>query len=446
MAQIAPFDYGNAIQQGTQNALSTLKARQGVREFNRQGAIRDAYQGGASDEEAANVLRKQGYGQAANALTQQAQQRRGRRLKNEVDAMKFVSAAAPMARDQQSWSRVRQKMIDVAGADPQSLPEEYNPEFVQALAGEAQNKLSGSDLVKVTGPDGEPRFVPASQAPGMQAYEQPEGMSQRDQEVMNLVERGIPYEWAQDVAAGNVSSETDAFGRTILTNRATQERKILGEEQQKGQQGRQSEQQAQTQDPIQPQDEQEQNLFRAVDETGPWAWLRSAGNNVVGPFMEGVPFEETAASKQQIRQFNYAVQQAFKQDDGRMSNYERQIIREFLPDPDRIMTDPDAERTKLREMRTFLERQKEQLQQSMDQTVTQQEKGKLANQIQTVDRVMNLMGTPEGARRQGGPGIRGAAQQQYSADNPATPQTQEDYESLPSGAYFRDDEGLKRKP
>lgn len=31
-------------------------------------------------------------------------------------------------------------------------------------------------------------------------------------------------------------------------------------------------------------------------------------------------------------------------------------------------------------------------------------------------------------------------------ENPATPQTQEDYEALPSGAYFRDDEGLKVKP
>jgi len=118
-----------------------------------------------------------------------------------------------------------------------------------------------------------------------------------------------------------------------------------------------------------------------------------------------------------------------------MSNYERRIIRDFLPNPDQILTDPDKERAKPREMRTFLQRQRKHLQESMDKTVTQKEKGNLANQIQTVDRVLNLMGNEGG-------------EQEYTKANPASPQTQEDFQSLPEGAVYKDpDDGrMYRKP
>ena len=432
-SQFGTFDYGRRIQQGTQNARNVLQFQQGAEERQRQNALRQSVRSTAGEEDpntaAANRLRQQGYGQAANKLVQQGQQTRQGELQLGLNEYKLLSQEAAKVSDQQSYDAFRESAIQNGLVDPRQVPEEYSSEVQENL-----NRLAGVqrdlELVEVQGPGGGTIYAPEQEAIGMRAPS--EGMSEREKEIQNLIQRGIPENWARDVASGNVQIDQDNFGRTILTNRATQERMILGEGQQdQGQAGQAEEEQ----DIIQPRNQQEQNMFQAVDETGPWAALRSLSNNVIGPFTEGVPFEETAESKQQIRQFNYAVQQAFKQDDGRMSNYERQIIREFLPDPDRVFTDPDKERSKLKEMRTFLQRQRDQLEQSMGETVTQQERGQLANQRQTVDRVLNLMGEPE-------------QQEQFTRESPAAPETQQDFDALPSGSVFRDpDDGqLYRKP
>lgn len=177
MPQFQPFNYAQAVGQGTQNALNTLKARQGVRDVKRQNAIHETGQKLGDDysyESHANALRKQGYTQAANALTQQGQKQRANRIQNELDGMKFIAATAPMASDQQSYERIKQRWVDLGIAEPNELPEQFDPNFMRSLQGKAEGRLSGSDLVKVQGPDGSPVFVPAEQAVGLSAYQEGE--------------------------------------------------------------------------------------------------------------------------------------------------------------------------------------------------------------------------------------------------------------------------------
>lgn len=187
MPQFQPFDYGRAIQQGTQNALSALQARQGINTLKRNRAIRQTGQQAAADgsysfDEHANALRKMGYVQAANTLTQQAHQNRSNRISTALEGMQFIAATAPMARDQQSYEQVVSRWQELGLVNPGELPEQYDPTLLRSLQGKAEDRLSASDLVKVMvpGADGEPRaaWVRADQAIGLQPYQEPDsGMS-----------------------------------------------------------------------------------------------------------------------------------------------------------------------------------------------------------------------------------------------------------------------------
>lgn len=70
----------------------------------------------------------------------------------------------------------------------------------------------------------------------------------------------------------------------------------------------------------------------------------------------------------------------------------------------------------------------------------------------TVNNFRNSYRTRRGEQFQGDlgvsqlPTIESGESGQFTRDNPAEPQTKQEYDALPSGAYFRDDEGLKRKP
>lgn len=187
MPQINTFDYGKAIGQGTQNALSTMQAQQGMNQLRQQKASREALQGaGGNYDQAANTLRKQGHAQAANTLTQQGQQQRAGEMEHQLNQMKLVQATAPMARDQRSWDKVRQRWIKW-GAPEEALPEQFDPNFVRSVAGEAEKKLSGSDLVEVQGPEGQPIYAPADQAVGLSPYQEPE---QQDTSPTNVLMPG----------------------------------------------------------------------------------------------------------------------------------------------------------------------------------------------------------------------------------------------------------------
>lgn len=219
--------------------------------------------------------------------------------------------------------------------------------------------------------------------------------SATEREISDLISRGVPPGWAQDVARGNVKTETDDFGNIRAVNIATGEVRNLSGQQ--GSRGAEAGAKVPGQNAGRGQRGQG-DVFGAVEEgTGPIAGLRAATNAVVGPFIEGTPFENTARARAGLRNFAQEAKTALV-NNPRFPVAEQQIVQELMPDPGRFWVDPDAERDKLRELRSFLQNKISQNRRSMSSgQVTQDEHGRLANQIESIERVLGLMGSPDQA-------------------------------------------------
>lgn len=346
----------------------------------------------------------------------------------------------------------RQRMIDALSSNPDTAPTAAQLQLSQALqpeqartqtiSGEQANRMFGTQL----SPGAAVTVESGQQGRRITDVQEPSGQdsTQTEREIRRYMDRGYSRSVSEDIAFGNIDVETDQFGNTYLVNKATGNRRVLRGE--GGGQGRGREQPARGEG--QPGETPGTDLEEATEEgTGPFSMGRAAVNAVVGPFIEGTPFPETSRSRAAIRNFNQTAKQALVNSD-RFPVYEQKIVQQLLPDPDQFFNDPDAEREKLTEMRGFLQRKKDRIQESMQSGgVTTGERGELSNQVATIDRILGLMEPTSGQSPQGGPGIREPEEgSRFTVDNPAQPTTREEYEQLPSGAYFRDDEGLKRKP
>lgn len=197
---------------------------------------------------------------------------------------------------------------------------------------------------------------------------------------------------------GRFRSEVDQFGNVTIIDSTTGE--IVRREGRPGAQAPQS-----GEGPKRRADGQG-DVFGAVEEgTGPIASFRAGINNVIGPFMSGIPFEGTNRARAGIRNFNQEAKTALV-NNPRFPVAEQKVVQEMLPDPSQFFQDPDAARQDLMELRTFLTNKRQQLQRSVQSgNVTQDEVGKLSNQMEAINRVLGLMGSPDGPQgEQGGEG------------------------------------------
>lgn len=455
MAQFQPFDYGRAVQRGTQNALATLQTRGAANEMQRQQAIRGAFQGGASNEQAANALRKQGYGMAANELTRMSEERRSRRISSELEGMQFIAATAPMARDDRSWQAVKRKWENLGIADPGELPDQYDPQLVQALSGKARERLSASDLVEVVGPDGRVTYVPADEASGMQVPQEDKDFGGLKSSDTNAIHRQAAslYGGVYDPQTGefrglDAGSAKNALAISEQASRIYQEgRGRVSHSEAVSRAARQSGIDiggAPTEaPPEQEAPERAQDVGgieeAAMEGTGPWAAARQGWNRIIGPFKDGQPFPETEDARQSLRIFNQQIKQSLTANP-KNPVAELNTIQGFLPNPDLVFTDPDGERAKIKKLRDFLKQRRE-LNQNQIKTapIPTTVKDKFAEQNAQIDQALTLMDEFGGSES-------GEETREYTMSNPASPQTQKEYDDLPSGAFFTDDEGLKRKP
>ena len=142
----------------------------------------------------------------------------------------------------------------------------------------------------------------------------------------------------------------------------------------------------------------EHSVFEAVNEgIGPVSAGRNFINQTIGAVMDGTPYAETARAKQGIRQFNQEAKTALV-NNPRFPVAEQKIIQDMLPNPDRVMSDPDAARGDLVEMRSFLlNKRQNNVRAIQSGDVTTDKAEELKNQVAGIDRVINLMGRPPGA-------------------------------------------------
>lgn len=219
--------------------------------------------------------------------------------------------------------------------------------------------------------------------------------SATEQEINDLIARGVPPGWAQDVARGNVKTESDPFGNIRAVNLATGEVRNLSAGRQVGAGPGASG--GQTQGHV-GQRGHNSGVFGAIEEgTGPFSGLRAAWNATVGPLLEGTPNEETAEARAAVRNFSQVAKQALVNSE-RFPVYEQKLVANLLPDADRFWTDPDSERAKLRELHSFLqERINQNLASMRSGQVTEKERGDLSNQNESIRRILGLMGDPDQA-------------------------------------------------
>lgn len=111
--------------------------------------------------------------------------------------------------------------------------------------------------------------------------------------------------------------------------------------------------------------------------------------------------------------------------EGKPSNWEQQQVDKLLPDPTSAFTSPTSARKAAEEMREFLKLMREQYENAArNPDVTPDQRAKSADTAQRYNQALALLGNPSGSTARSAP------------DAPYV-QTQEEYDSIPSGSNFR---------
>lgn len=246
-------------------------------------------------------------------------------------------------------------------------------------------------------------------------------LSERQQEILNLVDRGISPNLANDIASGNVKvSGPDQFGNFYRTNIATNEKELIPDKEAKVL--------------VQIVEEnveaeignKQQSIKQATEKgTGPFAQVQAGISNVIGPFVEGALFEDTTESRQQLNIFKQTAKTALV-NNPKFPVSEQELVANLLPDPDKFFKDPDTARSDLKKLEESLQGLKSAKEKQLSKTtLTTERRGELTDQISRIDEIMSLMKGGEEA---------------------PTVSTQEEFDALPSGAVYIENGDKYRKP
>lgn len=131
----APFNYGQAVGQGTQNALTALQLKTAASEMQDKAAIKNAFQEAAqTGQDPSNVLAAKGYHKESNALRESA-------AKVALENYTLLEKSAKLVTDQPTYDAWRKAAISRKTPGAEELPGQYNPELVDHVAGRAREKI-----------------------------------------------------------------------------------------------------------------------------------------------------------------------------------------------------------------------------------------------------------------------------------------------------------------
>lgn len=226
--------------------------------------------------------------------------------------------------------------------------------------------------------------------------------NQRDQKIANYKAMGIDPDSAVKLADDlMVLTQPDQFGNSYLVDKATgnaQRLKVKNP----------SDVTTSDQGTAPPPSAAAPNLESATKGgTGLYARLGTIFDAVAGgiftPGTSQAP--ETAKAKQTIRMFNQTAKTMLV-NNPRFPVAEQQLVEKMLPDPDAMFTNPATEAQKVPQLRDYLVRLREGAQQSIQSgNITQQETGLLANKVESINRILDLMGPVSGGRGGGQPTV-----------------------------------------
>ena len=232
-----------------------------------------------------------------------------------------------------------------------------------------------------------------------QAFE----VEQKGKRSKELQARGISKELADDISAGDVRVfGPDQFGKFSIINEATGVRSPVVDE-----------------DNVSISNILDEELQgRSLEEdvakgTGPFAKIQAGISNVFGPFIEGAVFEDTTRARQNILSFRQFAKIGIV-NNPRFPVAEQEQINRLLPNPDDFFIDPDTARSNLKELKSFLFKQKNAKESQIKGDITSKRKSELSDQISRLNELLSLVTTEK--------------------DNAIS--SQEDVDKLPSGTEF----------
>jgi len=242
-------------------------------------------------------------------------------------------------------------------------------------------------------------------------------LTEKDKRIQHLIGRGYTPDFANDVASGSIEIKgPDQYGQYTRVNSVTNESTpVTGEDAERITQEMEQAppaQEEQAPEAQQPAKQERLSLEGAVEEgTGPFAAIRTGISNVIGPFMEGEVFKETASAKQKVRTFNQFAKTALV-NNPRFPVAEQKIVQQLLPDVEAVFLDPDRARTALDELKDSLNEMHDAKAKELGKEgITLKRRAELSDQMSRVNEILTLMteeepeslpeGVPEGSEPAG---------------------------------------------
>ena len=249
-------------------------------------------------------------------------------------------------------------------------------------------------------------------------------LSEREKRILQLRERGFSEEFAQDVAAKDVSvTGPDKFGDFFVVNAVTgTKRKVEGQDKKAILDIVPPETEV---PPVEGKDVTDLPEKRSIEEnikkgTGPFSKIQAGISNVFGPVIEGAIFKDTTDARQQVRIFSQIAKVGLI-NNPKFPVAEQQIVAGLLPNPDDFLRDPDTSASNLRELKGFLTTSKEaKVKESKKERISAERRADLSDQVSTIDELLSLMEKPKSEKK--------AKRQNLS--------TQEQVDALPKGTKF----------
>ena len=141
--------------------------------------------------------------------------------------------------------------------------------------------------------------------------------------------------------------------------------------------------------------------------TGPYRALGAALDAVVGgllsPLGVGSLFPQTTAAREQLRILNQTMKTAFV-NNPRFPVAEQETVKGFLVDPDDFWANPETMVQRMIDLRDYMVRRRQQNTASLQNAqITQDERGRLADEVASIDRILGLMGDPNTTGAVSGP-------------------------------------------
>ena len=274
------------------------------------------------------------------------------------------------------------------------------PLIVRGKVETAESLLMEGGLAQYISPESQRSLRRSIETIRFNRDEKTKELSEREKRIIQLRERGFSEEFAQDVAAKDVSVVgPDKFGEFYVVNTVTgTRRKVEGSDRGVIDGIVSPVETPETTGTTEPATEMppkrglEEDVMKG---TGPFSKLQAGISNVFGPVIEGAVFKDTTDARQQVRIFSQIAKTGLVNND-RFPVKEQEIVQNLLPDPDKFFLDPDTAASNLRELKGFLTTSKAaKLKESKKEKISSERRADLADQVSKIDELLSLMEKPK---------------------------------------------------